>query len=141
MNLDQFCEVCRSRIPTPAEFVAFVQGQRWGFAVDGEKASLVGVPPADMDFAKAVAKMLGREPYRTNVLAELKANPSGQAAERAIVGERPAPRSEQCRSCGAMVTDRTAAASVCGTEGPVSPTALFRFPNPRCPYRSTRSES
>lgn len=69
MTLDTFCEVLAVRIPTPAEFIDFAEGQGWRVgAKDGR--GFLKAPPSD-EMAVALAKMLAREPYRTNVLAEL----------------------------------------------------------------------
>jgi hypothetical protein len=60
-----------------------------------------------------------------------------------------APRPETCPGCGAAVYDRAAAAATCGADRPpvtdlrgvlpgLTPTAaLFRLPDPRCPYRAS----
>lgn len=70
MTLDTFAGVLTARIPTPAEFVAFARDQGWELWTDGTRAALRRANPSD-PVAVATAKMLGREPYRTNVLAEL----------------------------------------------------------------------
>lgn len=68
MTLEEFREVVRRRIPTAEEFVSVVEGQGWRVvAFDDGRASLRCRNPND-SLALALAKMLGREPYRTNVL-------------------------------------------------------------------------
>lgn len=67
MTIEEFAEVTTHRIPTPGEFVAFAEGQRWQFLVSPTSAALK-VPDRTDPLALAFAKMLSREPYRTNVL-------------------------------------------------------------------------
>jgi len=71
MTLEQFVEVTKARIPTPAEFVSLAEDRGYGFKIDGERAALLA--RAGDKLAVALAKMLGREPYRTNVLGLLRA--------------------------------------------------------------------
>lgn len=67
MTLDQFTAVLKSRrIPTPPEFVAFVAGQGWRIEVDDTGAFLRA--KVKDRAALLTAKMLSREPWRTNVL-------------------------------------------------------------------------
>lgn len=67
MTLDQMHTVVQERIPTASEFLDFVEASGWQVAVkDDGKAALRA--PADDRMALALARMLGREPYRTNVL-------------------------------------------------------------------------
>lgn len=67
MTLADFVEVTKSRIPTPQEFVAFVDAQGWKFAqLDDGRPALKGTRSP---LIVSLARMLGREPYRTNVLA------------------------------------------------------------------------
>jgi hypothetical protein len=92
MTLDEFHALTRDRIPTPGEFVAFARHQGWGFKVNGDKAALV----ADKDdpLAVTLARMLGREPYRTNVLAALdseRVTAAAAEANRPANVVRPAP--------------------------------------------------
>ncbi len=74
MTIDQFATATAERIPTPAEFVAFAREQGWTIAVNGAEASL-RVPDKTDPLAVAFARMLSREPYRTNVLAVLQEPP------------------------------------------------------------------
>lgn len=116
MTIDEFAEVMEDRIPTPREFVAFVRGQGWAFKVDGEKAFIRA--RAGDDLAVSTAKMLGREPYRSNVLALLRAEPvSDSPPDRRqeevvrLAGEAAAPARETlpcvtpevCHGCRATV--------------------------------------
>lgn len=80
MTLEDFCAL--DRIPTPPEFVAFARGQGWRFRVADGGAALI-VPDRNDPLAVALARMLSREPYRTNVLAllEPKLVPRPAAAE------------------------------------------------------------
>jgi hypothetical protein len=80
MTLDQFAAITAERIPTPPEFVAFATEQGWTFSVDGERASL-RVPDGADPMARAFAKMLSREPYRTNVLDALNATTPAEPDE------------------------------------------------------------
>lgn len=68
MTLDQFTQIAAQRVPTPQEFLSFVEGMGWriGRKEDGRPA--LKAPPAD-PVAQRLARMLGREPYRTEVLA------------------------------------------------------------------------
>lgn len=78
MTLEEFAAITAERIPTPEEFVAFAEGQKWGFKVNG-KAALLANPNDPL--AVATARMLGREPYRSNVL-EFLARRSGRIVAR-----------------------------------------------------------
>jgi len=69
VTLEQFKEVAKARVPSPAELVALVGGLGWRVDVEGGRAAL-RVPDATDRLAVALARMLGREPYRTGVLAE-----------------------------------------------------------------------
>lgn len=68
MTLDDFAGITAGRIPTANEFVQFVTGQGWKIATNGQAASLRVRDTAD-PVALATARMLSREPYRSNVLA------------------------------------------------------------------------
>lgn len=87
MTLDEFAGL--ARIPTPAEFIAFARGQGFGFKVNGVKAALVADPKDPL--AVALARMLGREPYRTNVLRALAEADNPANVERPV---EPAPAPE-----------------------------------------------
>ncbi len=68
MTLEEFSEITKTRIPTPAEFIAFAKGQQWSFVLTADGKPALKAPPQD-PLVLAFAKMLSREPYRTNVLA------------------------------------------------------------------------
>lgn len=68
MTLNEFSAVIRERIPTPAEFVSVVDGQGWKIVVQADGRASLRVPSAKDRLAQALARMLSREPYRTNVL-------------------------------------------------------------------------
>lgn len=71
MNLSQFLAVSKERILTPDEFIAFVESQGWRVEAGDGGAFLAGRLKGD-PLAQALAKMLGREPYRTNVLGRMR---------------------------------------------------------------------
>lgn len=66
MTLDDFHNLTRERIPTAEEFFAFVRSQGWSIRKTETAAALRATPTDPV--ALALAKMLRREPYRTNVL-------------------------------------------------------------------------
>lgn len=137
MTLDTFCEVIATRIPTPAEFVDFADSQGWRIGAKDGKGFL-RAPPAD-ELAVALAKMLSREPYRSNVLAELDRRaafdhgPDGGAAGDAVAvpesalepfppGE-PLPPSDDCPVLSA------------GEARPNQTVSLLGSTRPGCAYR------
>jgi hypothetical protein len=77
MTLSEFAAVLEDRIPTPAEFLAFVEGQKWRVA-QNEKGPVLKVPDRTDAVAVGLARMLSREPYRTNVLAVIFPPPKGR---------------------------------------------------------------
>ncbi len=77
MTINEFSAITEQRIPTPAELVEFAESQRWSFQVTKESAALLANKRDPLVIA--FARMLSREPYRTNVL-KLLAN-RGLAAE------------------------------------------------------------
>ncbi len=96
MTLQDFGSIIHQRIPTPSEFVAVVRGQGWDIAVRADGKAFLKVKSAADPLAVALAKMLGREPYRTNVLTEiLTAKPAEPAA--------PAFHAETCQKCNGIV--------------------------------------
>lgn len=83
MSIDEFAVVAKGRIPTPQEFVDLTEGLGWSFVVKGDGAAALKAPQGDR-LAIALARMLGRQPYRTNVLALLGSRPQdNKPAERA----------------------------------------------------------
>ena len=73
MTLEVFREVIRKRIPTAEEFLAVVKGQGWFVHLRDEKHAVLKVRDPSDPLAQALAKMLGREPYRTRVLEAVRA--------------------------------------------------------------------
>lgn len=68
MTLEQFAGIAQQRIPTPMEFVNFVLSQPgWNIVVSTDGKASLRVPKAD-ELAIAVARMMGREPWRTQVI-------------------------------------------------------------------------
>jgi hypothetical protein len=129
VTIEEFAGISAARIPTPAEFVAFAVGQGYGFRVAGDKAAIV----ADRNdpVAVALARMLGREPYRTNVLKLLAEADSPANVERPAPPERAAePEAFHCDTCEATVYDAEAAARTCNMAGD-------RRGNNRCPLRES----
>lgn len=87
MTLDSFESALADRIPTPVEFVAFARGMGWDFLIHDGKPALAA--PKTDPLATTFARLLGREPYRTSVLAVLGIRPEPAA---------PAPDPEPVRS-------------------------------------------
>lgn len=136
MTIDEFAAITGERIPTPAEFVRFTTGQGWRIVTNGEAASLRA--PASDPLAVALAKMLGREPYRTNVLRYVadhaNPDPTGEPREDTVTTDPkvPAPREtgptvpetpRYCPMCAALVL-----------AVPATVTEAF-CENPLCHYR------
>lgn len=65
-----FRDACRERIPTADEFVNFVEKVGWRVVCRDDGTASLRVPDRSDPVALAMARMLAREPYRTNVLAE-----------------------------------------------------------------------
>lgn len=145
MTLAELRAVAGERIPTPAEFVAFADGQGWRFGTAGGRPVLYadrGDP-----LAVAFARMLSREPYRTNVLAILDARgavPVRDCRPEPEPEPEPEPAAEECRVCGREVAegdrprladplfcDRGGGRACVDGNGTVHPEAL------RCPYKPT----
>jgi hypothetical protein len=68
MTLDEFATITSTRIPTPLEFLEFADGQNWTITETGENRAALRVTDRTDPMAQALAKMLSREPYRTEVL-------------------------------------------------------------------------
>ncbi len=71
MILEQFGEVLRKRLPTPAEFLAVIEGHGWKVVASEDGKACLRVQDGNDALALAFARMLSREPYRTNVLKEV----------------------------------------------------------------------
>lgn len=102
MTLDTFHAITEERIPTADEFAAFVRGMGWAIRVEDSKAFL-RAPKSD-PVAVAVARMLKREPWRTNVLKQIGVNegpPQGEQRPK----EKPPPQLQPCTMCQLQPTD------------------------------------
>ena len=143
MTLAEFRAVTVDRIPSPAEFVAFADGQGWRFGTAGGKPVLYA--RRDDPLAVAFARMLSREPYRTNVLAILDARGAVSVPDRR---PEPAPEPdpgadvEACRVCGREVADedkpRLADPLFCdrgGGRAVVDGNGVAHPETQRCPYK------
>jgi hypothetical protein len=73
MTLQEFGGIVQDRIPTPKEFVSVVRGQGWDIVSHSDGKASLRVHNGKDALAIAFARMLGREPYRTNVLLEISA--------------------------------------------------------------------
>lgn len=69
MNVMELHAVACERIPTPREMIQFIESQGWSVTVRDGRGSLKA-PKAD-PVAVGLAKLMSREPYRTNIIAEL----------------------------------------------------------------------
>lgn len=118
MTLDAFCALVLTRIPTPAEFLAFVAAQGWRVSVAPDGAGRLHAR-GDDPVAVALARMLSREPYRTNVLALV----TGGVTPAPVKEEEPA-AADTCRVCARRVDaeDRD----------------VLRHPNPLCTQGGSR---
>lgn len=99
MTLNEFGAIVKQRIPTPEEFVAVVNGQKWRIAIqEGGKASLI-VPDSKDRLAIAFARMLSREPYRTNVLRVVLEMLTASTVDvpKPNVADEPPRTQQQCR--------------------------------------------
>jgi len=71
VTLNEFTDIAAERIPTAGEMIAFARGMGWKILDNGERAALK-VPDVKDPVAVKFARLLSREPYRTNVLTELR---------------------------------------------------------------------
>lgn len=109
MTLDQMADTLTERVPTAAEFIAFTKAQNWQIRKREDGTASLIVPSASDAVAVALAKMLKREPWRSQVLAlagdsTLSAKPeqvkqSGSYAERIRVDPQK-PRTEAAANPG-----------------------------------------
>lgn len=74
MTLDKFSEISATRIPTPEEFIAFAESQDWRIVVMDDNRAALKVKNKNDELAQAFARMMAREPYRTNVLNVVREN-------------------------------------------------------------------
>jgi hypothetical protein len=82
MTMDEFAALTRDRIPTPAEFKAFADDMGYRIVRNGDGTPVLRVKDKTDPMARALARMLGREPWRSEVikLAEVVA-PAEQPVE------------------------------------------------------------
>jgi hypothetical protein len=73
ISIRSFRDLCLERIPTAREFLGFVESQGWRIAIREDGTPVLKVPDRNDPLVQAMARMLAREPYRTNVLAEVAA--------------------------------------------------------------------
>ncbi len=150
MTLDEFRTLIELRIPTPQEFVSFAEGQGWQFVVNGEKAGLLADKNDPM--ALKFAKMLSREPYRTNVLKFLaeRTEPEPQpVAVEVVAAPAPTPESERCKLCNRDVSnaedrerlnDPLFCANFGNDEMRDRSGNITLASTPRCPYKRSRKD-
>lgn len=91
MNLDQFAEVAKSRIPTAGEFLDLAESMGWRVVAHEDGRAALRVPDATDPLALALARMLRREPYRTNVVAEVRTRQSPPPRAEPPASSAPAP--------------------------------------------------
>lgn len=136
MTLDEFAAVAATRIPTPAEFVAFVRGQGWRITtLDDGRASLWASPVNEL--ARRTARMLSREPWRTGVLdlirreqAEAAKSYTPQVEPVALPYTAPAEKPTSCQACGVNWWIPTADITETVNRGP------HYCGTHRCPFRT-----
>lgn len=137
MTISDFRRITDERIPTPNEFVAFAAGQGWNFGMVGDRPVLFA-DRAD-PLAVTFARVLSREPYRTNVLAVL----AGRELAHAAVRPEPVAAPETCTVCGRDVAagdrERLADPVHCdrgGGKRVVDGNGVAHEEARRCPYKT-----
>jgi hypothetical protein len=113
--IESFLVVTKERPPTAEDFVRLVSGLNYRVAVKGDGTAALWVKDAGDPLAQRLAKMLRREPYRTDVLKLLAergdlVNPSQAPAD--LPPPRPEPRPEttgrteweSCPECKAQIS-------------------------------------
>ena len=130
MNIDQFHAITQTRIPTPQEFIQFANGQHWRIVVNEDGKAALRVQDRDDPLAHALAKMMAREPYRTNVLNVVRENEPTPAKEISIEAEP-----TECERCGGTWYCTKEEAIECVTASP------HWCDLPRCPFRTTPKRS
>ena len=92
MNVVELHTVASERIPTPTEMIRFINSQGWQIKVRDGRGSLTA--PKTDPVALGLAKLMSREPYRTNIIEVLegRANPDvgTEPHEDILVGAPPA---------------------------------------------------
>lgn len=143
MTLKEFGTVIKQRIPTPDEFVAVVNGQGWRIAIQTEgKASLI-VPNSKDRLAVAFARMLSREPYRTNVLRVVSRQPTTAPKEepKKTAKEEPTRIEQQCKGFTALIGRlKTPTHISCGAWFWMKEDCAEVCISPNCPQKETISE-
>lgn len=71
MDLKSFRQTSRQRIPTPTEFIALLENLGWRIVYGEDGQPFIRCKSRQDPLARLLAKMLHREPYRTNVLKEV----------------------------------------------------------------------
>lgn len=66
MTPEEFLEACRTRIPTPPEFVSTIRAREWKIVVRDDGTAAIRAERGPL--SEMMARMLSREPYRTGVL-------------------------------------------------------------------------
>lgn len=69
MNLDAFLNTTESRLPTAEEFIALCDEVGISFAYGAEGQPVLKANGDNRDVAALVAKLIGREPWRSQVIA------------------------------------------------------------------------
>lgn len=145
MTIQEFFEITDQRIPTPTEFVEFAESQQWKFRVNNDGASLLADKTDPV--AVAFARMLSREPYRTNVLKLLAARGVSTAVSadrpRPLPVAKPEPKIDPCSVCKREFPDeetreRMADAAHCSQGGSRAVTdgnGVYHPEEPRCPFK------
>ena len=129
MNLEQFATIARERIPTADEFAGLIRGQGWTVRRDKGGHPCLRAPVTD-PLALKLAKMLSREPWRTNVLP-LFDMPDDARPDVVTTDPKPLPTTAPPKS--EWETCATCRADVLAAEMPTA-MALCDAPS-KCPYR------
>jgi hypothetical protein len=69
VTLDEFATLVAARFPTAEQFLAFAAGVGWRVLAGTDGRPVLRVPDRADPLAVAFARLLSREPYRSNVLA------------------------------------------------------------------------
>ena len=90
MTVHDFWEICKTRIPTPVEFVDFIESQGWKVILRDDGSAALRAD-AGKEICKRLARMMSREPYRSGVIETVKARggkpvPPRQISHGAIFG-------------------------------------------------------
>ena len=138
MTVDEFALITEARIPTPAEFKAFADGLGWAIVRRSDGTARLRAPRND-PLATTLARMLAREPWRTEVLRLASESPPGPKPDPAPAAVRPG--RVACRLC--LRTVDPVALSCGPADRPLSfaestPAGRFvRVDRPPCPLSAT----